>query len=277
MKLRPNPSVVAFFVAVLVLPVASSQAFIGLHAAAPQESGVPAAAQAPNEDRQIPLFGKITAVHDSSIEVLNPNGETVVVKVNGKTEFRKDRQAAKRSDFKVGDVVIVRGQENPDHSWTAEAIGGRSANGSGGREGRGGPGGSGGPAGFGGQGGTLGKDFVAGEITAIDAPKLSVLRSDKVTQSIELNEDTSLRKGRDSITMADVQVGDHVFARGGLENNVFVPKMVVVIDPEQWKRMREMVGEPEGQRRRPASSPGAGAGAGAGADSQTQKPPEPQP
>jgi uncharacterized protein DUF5666 len=270
MKLYPSPAVVTFFVAVLVLPVASSRAFTGLYSGAPQDSGAPAAAQAPNDDRQIPLFGKITAVHDSSIEVLNPNGETVVVKVNGKTEFRKDRQAAKRSDFKVGDVVIVRGQENPDHSWTAEAIGGRSANGSGGREGRGGPGG---PGGFGGQGGTLGKDFVAGEITAIDAPKLSVLRSDKVTQSIELNEDTSLRKGRDNITMADIQVGDHVFARGAIQDNVFVPKMVVVIDPEQWKRMREMAGEPDGQRRRPSSSPGAGAGA----TSQTQKPPELQP
>jgi hypothetical protein len=119
------------------------------------------------------------------------------------------------------------------------------------------------------QGGTLGKDFVAGEITAIDAPKLSVLRSDKVTQSIELNEDTSLRKGRYSITMADVQVGDHVFARGGLENNVFVPKMVMVISPEQWKRMQEWTGQPEGQRR--PASPSAGA-----PDAPSQKPREPQ-
>ena len=68
------------------------------------------------------------------------------------------------------------------------------------------------------------EDFVSGEIKSVDAPKLAVLRSDNVTQTIKLNEDTSLRKGREAITMVDIQPGDHVFARGGLENNVFVPK-----------------------------------------------------
>jgi hypothetical protein len=265
MKRRPSLSAVAFFAAVLGVPHASTQAAVLIDRAAPQESGGNAG-QGPN-DQRMPLFGKITAVHDGSIAIINANGENVTVKLTGKTEFRKDRQDAKRSDFKVGDLVIVRGQENPDHSWTAEVVGGRSSNGAGGREGRDGRGGPGGPdRGFGMQGGTLGKDFVAGEITAVDAAKLSVLRSDKVTQSIELNEDTSLRKGRDSITMADVQVGDHVFARGGLENNVFVPKMVVVISPEQWKRMQEWTGQPEGQRRPPSPSTGA----------PSQKPPEPQ-
>jgi hypothetical protein len=61
-----------------------------------------------------------------------------------------------------------------------------------------------------------------------------------VTQTLELNEETSLRKGRDSITMADIQPGDHVVIRGGLENNLFVPKNVIVLSEEQWKRMQEM-------------------------------------
>ena len=268
MKRCPTLFVVAFLAAVLGVPHASPQAAVLIDPAGSQESGGNVG-QGPN-DQRMPLFGKITAVHDGSIAIINANGENVTVKLTGKTEFRKDRQDAKRTDFKVGDLVIVRGQENPDHSWTAEVVGGRSGNGPGGREGREGRGGPGGPdRGFGLQGGTLGKDFVAGEVTALDAPKISVLRSDKVTQSIELNEDTSLRKGRDSITMADVQVGDHVFARGGLENNVFVPKMVMVISPEQWKRMQEWTGQPEGQRRPPSSPAGA-------ADAPSQKPPEPQ-
>jgi hypothetical protein len=270
MKLRPTRSAVAFLAAVLGFTGASSQAAVPMHSAVPQEAGGNAG-QGPNDQRPTPLFGKITAVHDTSIEILNANGENVTVKVTGKTQFRKDRQEAKRSDFKVGDLIIVRGQENSDHSWAAEVIAGRSGGGAGGREGRGGPGGPGG--GFGGQGGTLGKDFVAGEITAIDAPKLSVLRSDKVTQSFELNEETSLRKGRDSITMADVQVGDHVFARGALENSLFVPKVIMVISPEQWKRMQDWTNQGEGQRRPPSPSPNTGAGA----DSQTPKPPESQP
>src|SRR6266850_2489777 len=191
--------------------------------------------QTPDEERRMPLFGKITAIHNASLEISNANGDTVTVKITSQTEFRKDRQAAKRSDFKVGDVIAVRGQENPDHTWTAQTIGARSANG----EGRG-------PNM---QAGTLGKDYVAGEVKGVDAPKISVLRSDNVTQTIELNEDTSLRKGRDAITMADVQVGDHLLARGAVQDSVFVPKFVMVIGPEQWQRMQEMGGiRPGGPR-----------------------------
>jgi|HubBroStandDraft_6_1064221.scaffolds.fasta_scaffold35316_3 hypothetical protein len=214
-------------------------------ALAPAALTNPAQDQAPSggpDDRRLPLFGKITAIHDNSMDVLDTNGATISVKFNGQTQFRKDRQPAKRTDFKVGDIILVRGQEAADHSWTAEVVAARSLNGQGGPGGRGGFGG--GPGGAGGRGGmqqqgTLGKDYVSGEIKSVDAPKLTVLRSDNVTQTLELNEETSMRKGRDSITMADIQAGDHIFARGAVENNVFVPKNVVVIGPEQWKRMQE--------------------------------------
>jgi hypothetical protein len=241
-----------------------------------------AAPQGPDDGR-LPLLGKITGVHDSALEVMDTNGETVSVKLNGQTQFRKDRQPAKRSDFKVGDIIIVRGDENADHSWTAQVVAARSVNGPNGPNGRGGPGRESG-RGFG-QAGTLGKDFVAGEIKSVDAPKLLVLRSDNVMQTLELNEETSLRKGRDSITMADVQVGDHLFARGGVENDVFVPKMVMVIGPEQWKRMQEMGaqarGEGEGQRRRQsgaggADAPAAPANPNAPAPATAPKPQEPR-
>ena len=179
-------------------------------------------------ERRMPLFGKITAIRPNVIEITNPNNETVVVKLTPQTEFRKDRQAAKRSDFKVGDVIAVRGEENPDHTWTAQMIGARSMSGEG--------------KGPNIQAGTLGKDYVTGEVKSVDPPKISVLRTDNVAQTIELNEDTSLRRGRDSITMTDIQPGDHLVARGSIQENVFVPKFVMVIGPEQWKRMQEMGG-----------------------------------
>ena len=236
------------------------------------------------DGQHLPLFGKITAVHNSTLEVLDTNGDTVTVKTGPQTEFKKDRQPAKRSDFKVGDIIIVRGEENADHSWTAQAVAARSMNGPRGPNGPGGPGGPGGGGGRFQQSGTLGKDFVTGEINAIDAPKLTVLRPDKVTQTLELNEETSLRKGRDSITMADIQVGDHLFARGAMENDVFVPKMVVVIGPEQWKRMQEMGAEARGeggrQRRQRAVTPGGTDAPAPPADSNSPpsppKPLEPQ-
>jgi hypothetical protein len=242
----------------------------------------------PGEGR-IPLFGKITAVRSNTIEIMNADGQTVSIKLTDKTEFRKDRQPAKRTDFKVGDLIIVRGDENSDQTWTAQVIAARSMNG----------GGQGGPGGrergeFAQQAGTLGKDYVAGEVKSVDAPKLSVVRTDKVTQTIELNEDTSLQKGRESITMADIQPGDHIFARGAMENDMFVPKTVVVIGTEQWKRMQEWSqGQGGGERRRRpagATTPGGAATDAGSAPSEPgapgtpppppgptqQKPPEPQ-
>lgn len=248
-------------------------------ASAPSRLQSTQSGQAPDGQR-MPLFGKITALHDNSLEVADTNGDTVTVKISGQTEFRKDRQPAKRTDFKVGDIIVVRGEENADHSWTAQTVAARSMNGPNGPNGRGGPGGPGG--GRFAQTGTLGKDYVAGEIKSIDAPKLSVLRSDNVTQTLELNEETSLRKGRDSITMADIQPGDHLFARGAVENNVFVPKTVIVIGPEQWKRMQEMgaqAGGEGGRQRRQQGAPGSAPpflGPDDPAPPAPPKPPEPQ-
>ena len=91
--------------------------------------------------------------------------------------------------------------------------------------------------------GTLGKDYVLGQVKAIDPPRITVLRTDNVTQTLELNEDTTLRRGRDSITMADIQVGDHLMARGAAQNDVFVPKGVMVMNAEQWERMQQFVGQ----------------------------------
>lgn len=177
-----------------------------------------------------PLFGKIASISSGSIVITKQDGSTVTVKVTEQTEFRKEREKVTAADFKVGDTVMVRGEENADHTVTARLVGARM--------GTMGVGPAGGPGG--GMMGTLGKDYVAGEVKSIDAPKITVLRPDNVTQTLELNEESSLRKGRESITLADIQVGDHVMARGAVQNDVFVPKNVMVMNPEQWKRMQEM-------------------------------------
>jgi preprotein translocase subunit YajC len=231
------------------------------------QSANPAQTPGRGGDRRPGLFGKLTAVHDQSVEITQPAGDTVTVKISGSTQFRKDGEAAKLSDFKVGDVVFVRGEENSDHTWTAEVLGVRTGGSVGGPGGgaRGGPGGGGmRPA------GVLGQDYIFGEVKSVDAPKLTILRPDNVTQTVELNEETSLRKGRDSVTMADIQAGDHIMMRGGMVNNVFQPKSVMVIGPEQWKRMQElgMSGGAPPANPPPPNPPKD--------NSQPQKPPEPQ-
>jgi len=220
-----------------------------LLAAAPaQEAAPPQGAgqmQRPEDWRGRGVAGKITSIKDGALELTQMDGATVTVKLTDKTEYRKDRQNAKFADFKVGDMVLIRTEGTGDHDLTAVMVVGRMAGG----PGMGGPG-----SGMMMGGGELGKDFVFGEVKSVDAPKITVLRPDNVTQTLELNEETSLRKGRESVTMADIQVGDHVFVRGAVQNNAFVPKMVMVIGAEQWKRMQEMgmapgVVKPQGDKK----------------------------
>jgi len=214
-------------------------------AAPPQGAGQ---SQRPEGGRGQFVGGKITSIKDGALELARMDGASVTVKLTDKTEYRKDRQSAKLADFKVGDMVFIRTEGEGDQNLTALLVAARTGNGPGGP----GMGGSGGGMMMG--GGELGKDFVFGEVKSVDAPKITVLRPDNVTQTLELNEETSLRKGRESVTMADIQVGDHVFVRGGVQNNAFVPKMVMVIGPEQWKRMQEMgmgpgLAKPQGDKK----------------------------
>jgi len=190
------------------------------------------------EGRGRGVFGKISAIQSDSIELTGQDGSRFSVKVTSSTEFRKERQPAKMSDFKIGDTVAVRTNQD---SWnkagaTAVMIVAVPAGGFAGR-------GSGEGSGQFMMQGTMGKDYVVGEVKSIDVPKLTVVRTDNVTQTLELNEDTSLRRGHESITMADVRLGDHVLARGTVANDVFVPKNVMVISPEQWNRVQEMMND----------------------------------
>jgi len=223
--------------------------------------GGPEVSRRGGEGRGRGVFGKISALQADSIEVTGPDGTKVSIKLTSSTEFRKDRQPAKIGDFKVGDMVMVRTDQNSGNASGASAVtvsgapaGGFGARAEGRGEGRGGGGGQGIMQ------GTMGKDYVLGEVKSVDAPRLTILRVDKVTQTLELNEDTSLRRGRDSITMADIQPGDHIFARGVAANDIFVPKGVNVIPPEQWKRMQEMMnegGEKPGGAQQSAPAPSA--------------------
>jgi len=190
------------------------------------------------------LFGKISALQSDLIEVTRPDGTKISVKLTASTEFRKEREPAKLSDFKVGDNVVIRTNQGEPDAAGATAV--MVASVPAGFAVRGGPGGPGGMP------GTQGRDFVMGEVKSLDPPRITVLRVDNVTQIVELNEDTSLRKGRDSITMADIQPGDYVIARGAAANDVFVPKTLNVVPPEMWKRMQEMM---SGAERGGAASP----------------------
>jgi len=193
----------------------------------------PAASQAPPaggqmEGRRRPgVMGTITAITANSITVKTRDGETVTVSFNDQTQFTKDRQPAKLADFKVGDMIFVRGQSTGQNAWQAEMIGART-------------GGVGGGAGMGGGGmrDALGKSFIAGEIKSINGTQLVIARPDGVSQTITVDENTSFRKQGESITLADLKPGDHVFGRGEMKNAVFVPADLNLGDPGMMGRGR---------------------------------------
>lgn len=165
--------------------------------------------------------GTIQSITADGFTLTNREGKTATVKINAETQFRRDGQSAKLSDFKVGDMVMVRGESSGENTWTASMVGTRTG------MGQGGPGGQGAQNGQGmkrmREG--LGKEFIAGEVKSIDGTKLTIARPDGQTQTIEVDENTSFKKGQESITLPDIKVGDRVMGRGKLNSaGVFVPE-----------------------------------------------------
>ncbi|MBS1853440.1 MAG: hypothetical protein JST79_21290 [Acidobacteria bacterium] len=178
-----------------------------------QEAAPPAGQQTPpppamrREHRAPGVAGTITAITGQTISVKTRDGQTAQVTVSDKTEYRKGRDSAKLSDLKIGDEIFVKAQKAEDGTWPAEVIGVRPP----------------GAPSMGDFRDALGKKFILGEIKSIQGLQLTILRPDGVEQTIAVDESTSFRKDGESVTLADFKAGDHVFGRGELKNEVFVP------------------------------------------------------
>jgi hypothetical protein len=215
--------------------------------------------------------GTVTAATASKVTIQTDAGDTYTVTVTADTRVMRDRQPIKVGDVKVGDGVTAMGAVDASAKTVAatmvmdvdaETIKKAKED--------------------------MGKTYLAGKITAIDVDnlKLTVMRTDNVSQVIQVDEGTSFQKGArgitvpsmgggmgmgggrgmgggngaaappapESITLADIKVGDTVVATGGLKGGSFVPVKMGVSEP----------GAAGGGRRR-----------GAGADGQTGTPAAP--
>lgn len=159
--------------------------------------------------------GQITAIEGSTISLQTFRGENAKINVTSSTRLMKDHTEVKLSDFKVGDRVFVAGEQGKGGVWTARTLAERSGGGGfrGGRMG----------------GAQLkpednGKTYIFGEVAKIDGTKLTIKKPDNTEQVIEVDDDTSFRSGRESVTLAEVKIGDFVRGQGALKNGVFVPK-----------------------------------------------------
>lgn len=224
-------------------------------------SFVPAPAQVQERSgRNLPpgesVFGKVTAVSKDSLTV-SPmqGGDAVTVKVGENTRVTKERQPVKLEDIKTDDAVFVRGKLN-GNVMDAAIVGVMSPEMLQRMQSRGMDLGGGRMGGFNPE--DMGKKFIAGEVKAIQETKLTIARPDGQTQEIEVDENTSFRKGMESITLPDIKVGDFVRGRGEVKNDVFVPKELVVGRPQ----MRFMGGQGQSgaqqEQKKPESTAPAG-------------------
>ena len=149
--------------------------------------------------------GTVDAIFPTYIVIKTDEGDSYKVSTGANTRVFKDRQPAKVTDIHTGDMLMIGGEVDA----TAKTVGAafiavvdaervRKM-----RE-------------------ELGKSWVAGKITAIDETKITIQRIDGVTQTIAVDENTSFRKRRDSITLAEVKVGDNMSARGAVKDGTFV-------------------------------------------------------
>jgi F0F1-type ATP synthase epsilon subunit len=217
--------------------------------------------------------GTVTVVAADKLTMKTDAGDVYQVALSANTRLMKARQPVKVTEIKVGDGVgamgVLDGPTKTVHALMVTVVDAEEVKKA--RE-------------------EMGKVYIAGKVTAIDDLKLTVLRTDGVSQVIAVDESTSFRKGDrrlqallnggpvdmganggsgrqgggaaassgESITLVDIKVGDTVAGQGGMKNGVFVPTELGVLDAAAG-----------GQRRRRQNADGATAGAngaaGAGA------------
>ena len=162
--------------------------------------------------------GTVTAISGTTITIKTEDGDTyqVLTSANSHIMKRVDRQPepVKVTDIHVGDAVMAGGEIDakartvgavfvmvltPEQAAQARKM----------RE-------------------DFGKTWTAGEVTAIKDLNITVKRRDGVSQTLTVDENTSFKKRDDSITLADIQVGDMLRATGALKGSSFLAATVNV-------------------------------------------------
>lgn len=225
--------------------------------------------------------GTVTVATTDHLTVKTEAGETYQVVVSTNTRLNKDRQPVKIADIKVGDGVGAMGVLDPAtktvHAVFVAVIDAEQVKKA--RE-------------------DMGKKYITGKVSAIDmdALKVTVMRPDGVSQVIGVDETTSFKRGGrgmaalasgagvvdagtarpdrkggqgtgsgaggESITFADVKVGDSIAGPGALKNGMFVPTELHVMDPAAAGQRRRRGGDgssPDSSTTGAVPAPGAAA------------------
>jgi hypothetical protein len=185
------------------------------------------------------VTGEVTAVAGTTLTVKTEDGASMQVVTTDNTRVMKGRGVTvKIADLKVGDGVMAAGNlDAPNKTLHAAIVFATDA------------------AQVKAMKENLGKTYIVGRVTAIDLDnaKMTVERPDHVTQTIGFDETTSFKKGGrgarmgggvagagagagageqggESITLADIQVGENVRGTGSVKGGTFVPVELVVME-----------------------------------------------
>ena len=158
--------------------------------------------------------GTVTGVSGDTISIKTETGEVYKIETGPNTHFRKQRDQIKISDIHVGDMVAAGGDKD-EKAKTLGAVFVILIDKEQYEKAR----------------AEFGKTWTAGSVQSIEDTKITIKRPDNVTQTIVVDENTSFRKRRDSVTLADIKVGDNVTARGSLQNGNFLATVLAVGGP----------------------------------------------
>jgi hypothetical protein len=204
--------------------------------------------------------GTVTATAPDKLTIKSETGEVYTVALTPNTQIRHGRDAMKPGEVHNGDGVGAMGEvDRPNktvHALFVQVISADDIKKA--KE-------------------SFGKTWIAGTVTAIDEVKITILRTDKVSQVIEVDEDTSFKRGGrnlqammqgggmemgggfgpgggqgggrrngagatpppvESLTLADVKLGATVAGQGTLKAGVFTPKELLVGDPNAATQRR---------------------------------------
>jgi len=199
------------------------------------------------------VAGEVTGVNGATVTVKTEDGSTMQIVTTDNTRMMKGQGVAvKAADLKAGDGVIAAGNlDAPTKTLhaamlfvtDAEQVKKLREN--------------------------MGKTYIAGKVTAIDVDnlKMTVQRQDGVSQVIGFDETTSFKRGArpgrgggfvmnggggaaaatpveggESITLADIKVGDQIVGQGAVKGGVFVPGVLNVMPPRVPRGPREAAG-----------------------------------
>jgi hypothetical protein len=159
--------------------------------------------------------GTVTAAAPGSFTVRTDEGDTYQVLYSANSHLMKDRQPITAADIHVGDMLIAGGEVDAK-AKTVGAVFLMDIDASQVRQAK----------------AEFGRTWVMGKVTAIHELKITIERAnDKQTQTVTVDENTSFRKRREDVTLADVKVGDFISAQGGLHADTFLATTLRIMPP----------------------------------------------